>query len=286
MSNKLILGTVQFGLNYGINNSLGKISEDEAFKIVQASLEKDVNIFDTAANYGDSEEILGRCINQIPNREINIITKLHSMLNIEDSLFQSLERLRVRKVKYLMFHSFEHYLKNKKILKEFIEKHRHIHFESLGVSIYTNNEIELLLMDKNIDLIQVPFNLLDNEYQRGSVLKKAKENDKIIHVRSVFLQGLFYKQLDSIQGELSNLKNDLKKLNEIAEINKIHLNKMAMSYVLSKRYIDGVLFGVDSLKQLNDNISASNHQLDSKIIDAIDNIRVLNSELLNPVNWN
>jgi len=286
LSNKLILGTVQFGLNYGINNSIGKVKEDEAFKILQASVEQNVNIFDTAANYGDSEEILGRCFNQIPNREINIITKLDSKLSIEDSLFQSLDRLRVRKVKYVMFHSFEHYVKNKEILKEFIKKHKNIHFENLGVSVYTNNEIELLLLDKNIDLVQVPFNLLDNKYQKGDLLKKAKENDKIIHVRSIFLQGLFYKQLESIQGKLSNLKNDLKKLNEIAEINKIDLNKMAMSYVLSKSYIDGVLFGVDSLKQLNDNISASNHQLDSKIIDAIDNIRVLNSELLNPVNWN
>jgi aryl-alcohol dehydrogenase-like predicted oxidoreductase len=286
LSNKLILGTVQFGLNYGINNSLGKIAEDEAYKIVQASLEKNVNIFDTAANYGDSEEILGRCINQIPNREINIITKLDSKLNIEDSLFQSLERLRLRKVKYLMFHSFDQYLKNKAILKEFNKKHRNIHFDSLGVSIYTNNEIELLLLDKNIDLIQVPFNLLDNEYQRGNILKKAKENDKIIHVRSIFLQGLFYKQLESIQGKLSNLKNDLKKLNEIAEINNIDLNKMAMSYVLSKSYIDGVLFGVDNLKQLEENISASEHKLDNHIIKLIDNIKVIDIDLLNPSNWN
>ena len=244
-----------------------------------------MNIFDTAANYGDSEEILGRCFNQIPNREINIITKLDSKLNIEDSLFQSLDRLRVRKVKYLMFHSVEHYLKNIEILKEFIKKHKNIHFENLGVSIYTNNEIELLLLDTNIDLIQVPFNLLDNEYQRGDLLKKAKEIDKIIHVRSIFLQGLFYKNLESLQGNISILKNDLKKLNEIANIHNIELNKMAISYVLSKSYIDGVLFGVDSLVQLNDNIMASKYQLDSEIIRAIDNIHVLNSELLNPANW-
>ena len=286
MDNKLILGTVQFGLDYGINNSSGKISKLEASKIIACCTESKINKFDTAANYGASENILGEYFFENPSTDFQIITKLDSKLTLEESMNQSKARLRINKINYLMFHSFDHYKKYKAQIGDFIKKNKSLNFDYLGVSVYSNFEITELINDDNIDLIQLPFNLLDNESQKGDLLKLAKKRGKIIHVRSIFLQGLFYKNVENLNGKLSALEINLADINRISEINKIDINKLAFGYVLSKEYIDGVLFGVDNLKQLEDNISALEHKLDNHIIKLIDNIKVIDIDLLNPSNWN
>ena len=55
MVDKFILGTVHFGLDYGINNDVGKISEDDAFRILMISYQNGIRTLDTAGNYGNSE---------------------------------------------------------------------------------------------------------------------------------------------------------------------------------------------------------------------------------------
>ena len=287
MNKKLILGTVQFGLDYGVNNLNGKITKAEVSKILKMAIKNKINIFDTAANYGDSENILGEYFAENPSTEFQIITKLSRHLTLEESLNQSKSRLRMNKINYLMFHSFEHYRIHKPRIDDFIKKNKLVNFDYLGVSVYSNFEISELINDDNVDVIQLPFNLLDNETQKGKLLRIAKERGKIIHVRSIFLQGLFYKRnLENLNGKLSALAMDLSEINRIANINDTDINKLAFGYVSSKEYIDGLLFGVDNLKQLEENITVSEYKLDSEIIKLIDNIKVVDIQLLNPSNWN
>ena len=156
----------------------------------------------------------------------------------------------------------------------------------LSVESYApGEEIELLLNDEEVEVVQAPFNLLDNEEQRGKVLGDLKSAGKEVHTRSVFLQGLFFKAPESFSALLEPLKSAVGKLRAIADQHELSMNELALGYVMSKHYIDGVLIGVESVKQLSENFAASRQILSSEIIEFIDNIKISQKELLNPSKW-
>ena len=157
--------------------------------------------------------------------------------------------------------------------------------KKIGVSVYSNDEIEDLLNFKNINLIQLPFNLFDNEYQRKEILEKAKKRNIEIHTRSVFLQGLFFKDINTLTNCLLPLKNNLSKLSLILKNYNISMDSLALNYPLNKTYVDKVLIGVDSLEQLKNNIKATENDFDKSIYEKIDCIQIKNTKLLNPSNW-
>ena len=69
--NKLALGTVQFGLDYGISNIGGQVSLEEARKVLKLAKEYDIDTLDTASGYGNSEKVLGK----IGVNDFQIVTK-------------------------------------------------------------------------------------------------------------------------------------------------------------------------------------------------------------------
>ena len=56
---KYVLGTAQFGLNYGISNNTGKVSSTNIEKIFRTAIDQGVNYLDTANVYGDAEDKIG-----------------------------------------------------------------------------------------------------------------------------------------------------------------------------------------------------------------------------------
>ena len=286
IKNKLILGTVQFGLNYGINNLNGKLGDQEVFEILEYATANSITTLDTASAYGNSEEIIGNFLSHNPNK-FDVITKvkLENVNSFEEALDNCLNKLKLNKVQYIMFHSFEDYLKIQKEIPSINQKLKGIKYDKIGVSIYENEEIEIVSNDNNIDLIQVPFNLFDNDFHKGELLKKAKIKGKIIHVRSIFLQGLFYKNLFDLPKNLLKLSDYLQLIHGLAKENNLSISELSIKYVMAKTYIDGVLFGVDSLDQLNSNIKNSKGTLDAHIESKIDNIKIIETELLNPSKW-
>ena len=284
--NKLILGTVQFGLKYGINNSVGQVSKEEVKNILDYAHIVGIKTLDTAAGYGDSEERIGDYHHNSKD-PFHIITKFSKGATIswEESLKESIKKLYIEKVDVVMFHSFEHYYSVKSELPTIINKGRDLYFDKIGVSVYTNNELEQLLYDDNVEVVQLPFNLLDNESLRANILKRLKEKGKIIHTRSTFLQGLFYKNISSLDDKFNDLIPLLTHINELVRENKININTLAMQYVLSKEYIDGVLIGVDSSSQLKENITSLQNNISKEVLAEIDKIKIKNVDLLNPSKW-
>ena len=65
MSSRIILGTAQFGIPYGISNKKGKIPKKEIFKILDYAFRKNIRYLDTASGYGKSEQIIGDFSNGI-----------------------------------------------------------------------------------------------------------------------------------------------------------------------------------------------------------------------------
>ncbi len=286
MSNKLILGTVQFGLNYGINNTLGKPEKESVFEILSCAFEKGIRYLDTAELYGNAHDLIGEFHNLNPSKKFHIITKFPH--DFEDSLDLKintyLKQLKVETLHAILFHSFDSYLKHKEQIGD-IAKLKNNKINNLGVSVYTNAQMNDVLADNNIDIIQIPFNVFDNLNIKGKLLQKAKAKNKIIHTRSAFLQGLFFMKKDNPNTIRNKLENELDVINDISLKSSISIGSIALNYCLIQPAIDGVLIGVDSLEQLNENILYSNQTIPAKYVDQINNIKIDNVELLNPSMW-
>jgi aryl-alcohol dehydrogenase-like predicted oxidoreductase len=286
MVNKIILGTVQFGINYGINNSSGKISFDNVCKILNYSNLNGITQLDTAAAYGDSEQVIGEFLKNNEKKGFKIISKLYlKNQTLEKSLLSSISKLNVKMLDTILFHSCEDYQIHKNEIINFNNKYKGRLFKNIGVSAYTNKEVEEIINNDCVDIIQMPFNILDNASKREETYKKIKEAGKILHTRSVFLQGLIFKKANALHEEFKILYNAFLKIEKLCNDYELSVNELALSYVLSKDYIDGVLIGVDSLEHLKNNINISGLKISQNLIEEIDNLVIQDDNILNPTNW-
>ena len=286
MKNKLILGTVQFGLNYGINNNAGKPSDDEIEKILLTAYSNNVLFLDTAEAYGDSQKKIGQFHLKHPEKKFNVITKFKENLNftnIRQHVINDLQELNLEKLYAYFFHNLSDLQKHLNNIDDLLILKEKGLINKIGISLYTNDEIEEVLKNyKFIEIIQIPFNLFDNLNQRETFLKKIKKARIEVHTRSAFLQGLFFKK--KIPDKLSVLQSYKILIDALCKNYFLSISELALNYCLSQSLIDKVLIGVDSEKQLIENINNIN-KLDPEIIIRLNNIDVKEKELLNPANW-
>tara|TARA_R110002096_G_scaffold229836_1_gene419452 strand:- start:10542 stop:11420 length:879 start_codon:yes stop_codon:yes gene_type:complete len=288
LNSKLILGTVQMGLSYGINNTVGKVSMENSHAILEYAFDNGIKILDSAEAYGNAHEVIGSFHKTHPNKGFEIITKLPHQFDVDinDKVNTYLTDLKISQLHALLFHSFSSYKKNINNFKVLADLKNTEKIKYIGVSVYTNEEIEEVLLNDDVDIIQLPFNLFDNSNLRGDFLEKAKSKGKIIHTRSAMLQGLFFKDIESDNQTVKNLKRELLQLSNITEKSGASLAQLALNYCIQQINIDNVLIGVDSKQQLEDNLKSLNYALEASIINEINNIKVSNINLLNPSLWN
>jgi aryl-alcohol dehydrogenase-like predicted oxidoreductase len=217
---KLILGTVQMGLDYGINNNSGKISVDNSNKILLNSYKLGITTLDTAEAYGNAHNVIGDFHRRNPEYKFKIVTKVPHDIEVNDisnKIKNYIEILNVEYLDVIMFHSFDSFVKNKNSILELSDLKSEGLINRIGVSVYTNNQIEYLIDDKLVSVVQLPFNLLDNSSVKGDLLKRLKSKGKIVHTRSAFLQGIFFKNCNFDGSET---------LNATTTTNKHHENKI------------------------------------------------------------
>jgi len=284
--NKLILGTVQFGLDYGINNSNGKPNVDEIYKIFKFAKSNGIEILDTADAYGNASEIIGSYF-----KENGIVFKVNTKFkggnnSLEAQLHESLSVLNTAQVDTYFFHSFNDFKSNNDFIKELTALKDSDLIHNIGLSVYDNHEFFEAINAKEIDVIQFPFNLFDNLHQRGQLMKLAKSKGKQLQVRSVFLQGLFFKNSDSLPSILRPLRPYLIAIKKIAQDFSVDIEHLALSYALQQPEIDHVIIGVDNLDQLQRNVMFALKPIAPEIMETLDQLFVKETELLYPKNWN
>ena len=286
-NSKLILGTVQMGLPYGINNTTGKVSLDDSLEILEYAFENGIEILDSAEAYGNAHEVIGAFHEKYHEKLFKVITKLphQSDINVEEKVDDYLNELRVDQLHALLFHSFSSYKENINNFDVLRKLKLDKKIKNIGVSVYTNEEVEEVTLNEDIDIIQLPFNLFDNINLRGAILEKAKSKGKTIHTRSALLQGLFFKDANDQNKTVQKLKNELLLLSDITKKYNTTISQLALSYCLQQNTIDNVLIGVDSINQLKDNIQSVNYKIKPEAINEIDIIKVKNLDLLNPSLW-
>jgi aryl-alcohol dehydrogenase-like predicted oxidoreductase len=273
---RIVLGTVQFGLQYGVN-SVGRPSEKIVQDILAEAYKGGIDILDTSSAYGNSEEIIGECIS--PEEGFKIISKYpKGKTPVGEMFYSSLKRLKVDSLYGYLLHHFEVYKNNPKVWDEFVALKEVGKVKKIGFSLYTPEELQIILDNKSpFDLIQVPFNIFDKKFL--PLMKKVHEEGVEIHVRSTFLQGLFFKDRKTLPEKLKPMKKYLLQLDEFSKQTGLSISEIALNYNLQNPYIDGVLIGVDNVAQLQTNLaSVKDTPIDIEI-------EVKEQELLNPVNW-
>ena len=184
-----------------------------------------------------------------------------------------------------MFHSFDSFINNPEAIDVLVDLKRKGYINNIGVSVYTNDQMEYLLNEDEISVVQLPFNLLDNINIRGDLLEELKLKGKIIHTRSAFLQGLFFKKSSDKNKIVQKLQSELEILNQIVVQTKCSMEELALSYCLFQKNIDNVIIGVDSEDHLNTNIKASSYKIEEDTIQKINSIKTKDLDLLNPSLW-
>ncbi len=284
-ASKIILGTAQIGMPYGINNRWGKPSIPEAINILENAYEAGVGILDTALVYGEAFQIIGEYHRHHPEFKVNSkFRKSEVGNNLVDVVLLNLEMMGIRQLECLMFHHFTD--SKDHAFNDMMRWLKSAGFaKKIGISIYTNEEFRRAIEDGTYDVIQFPFNLLDNERHREALMFLANGSGIELHARSVFLQGLLFMDPENIPEKLIGLKPDLAKIRELASISNIDICSIALGYVKSFPEINNILIGVETLSQLKTNIDCLKYEIPPQLKRQIGSINVLEKDLLNPVNW-
>lgn len=286
---KLGLGTVQFGLHYGVSNIDGRTSENEAFKILDYAFDKNINLLDTAGDYGCSHEIIGSYqMNSL--KKFNIVTKFKNISNIDQLKFvvdKYLTELNATSLYGLLFHSFYDFIQDSSIIhflfEEILKKSK---VKKIGVSIYSIEELKKVIENEYVNLIQIPYNLLDCSTEKLELIEKANKKGVEIHVRSIYLQGLFFLNPIQLPLKLRSLREPLIQLNYLSKKYNVSIRNMALMFVLNNDFINRVIIGVNNLEQLKQNIDLKiDTDLSFELFREISKINVENRYLLNPSNW-
>ena len=285
---QFIIGTAQFGMNYGIANSTGQPSEKTVREIIECATENEIFYYDTAISYGSSEEVLGKIFCELRiHQQVRIFTKIprlaevSSLASILEHVDQSLNRLKTHQIFGLLLHStLDHlYLEElSKIKEKGLCKYIGM---SVGHDALFNSE---LTKHPYLDLIQIPANLLDRRNLIPKILENSKNKQTI--VRSVYLQGLFSIAPSTLSEFYQPLKPLTEKLRQIAESFGIGINELALRYILAYSP-DYIVIGVESVKQFQSNLTwFRKGPLKKNIVDQINAISYdLDFKLITPYQW-
>jgi len=260
-----MLGTVQFGLPYGVANRTGQPSYAEARAMVAAALEGGVNCFDTAAAYGSSEDVLGRVLQELgaAGRAV-VVTKVRALTAeelanatlaaraIEQSVAESRRRLRLDCLPVVLFHSES----DARYLEVLTRLQATGWIGHAGVSCdHRPGPAATFAAQPAVNALQLPANLLDRRHVQGGSLAAAVAHGVAVFVRSVYLQGLLLMPEAAIPEPLRAVVPVRRRLTAIAESAGLSLAELAVRYLLGLEGVTCVLVGVETVAQVRENVA-------------------------------
>ena len=284
---KLALGTVQFGLRYGIANQNGQVSRPEAKAMLELARAAHIETLDTAIAYGESEA----CLGEVGTEGFSVVTKLPALPAhcldvaawVSQQASQSMERLGCTAVHGLLLHRSGDLLgpegaalfRALEVLKERGQVHK------IGVSIYSPGELEALSARYRLDLVQAPFNLVDRRLYKTGWLQRLKDDGVEVHTRSVFLQGLLLMRQADLPTKFTPWGDLWRRWHQWLSGHSISAVQACLAYPLAIPEIDRIVVGADGLSQLEQIVRATNVQAKSAIPD----LECQDERLINPALW-
>jgi len=284
--NKIVLGSAQFGLNYGISNKKGKTTLREVELILDYAFSKGIETIDTASSYGDAETILGK-FNL--GKDFKIYSKISSIKNqpnvedfISEQIFKSLELLKIDCLEGVFLHRPNDLLSDDsyKMIETLDKCVSDSLIKSYGISIYESKDLDSLNRYSNLSLLQVPRNILDRRFSREEIKQRFTKNNIKFFVRSVFLQGLLLMDIDLQKRKFPNYSKLWNKWNLWLEEQNISAVEACLSFFQSDQDYDKLIVGVESKKQLQQILNIDHSD---KKVPNFKNF--IDEKIINPSKW-
>lgn len=296
---KLVLGTVQLGMKYGIHNTAGQPSRDESFAILDTALSAGIDTFDTARSYGDAENMIGEWIRSRGMAgKVKVISKMWPKALEERSvgeavadivcaeIRESLARLRIDRLNGYLLHTADHVYRDD-VLDGLRQAKREGLVEHIGISIYDEPEA-LEAARCGLEYVQVPYNAFDQRLDRTDFFELAEKAGVVTFARSPFLQGLLLMEPDQIPPYLAHARPLVETFADIAKRYRLTPLEAAFLFAYRSR-ASYVVFGAETNAQLKE-ILAIGERLHAMTADCVAKIRkafsAVDRAIVNPSLWN
>lgn len=285
------LGAAQFGMHYGKFNRDGMPSRASARAILQAAAGIGLSCIDTAHLYGESEAVLGSCVNELD--AFSIITKTpifpngkierQDAVKLRNAFYESLRKMRQKSIDGLLVHHAPNLLSDGGdiLYEEMLGLKADGLVRRIGVSAYTGEIVEKIHQKFPLDFVQLPINILDRRLTRNGDLLRLSGFGIKIHARSAFLQGLLLATPDLLPGHFDPVKNVLKAFHARVASSGMNPAQVALHYLLRLPEIEKIVVGVESLEQLKNIFEKFPDEIE---ID-LDEFFTDRVEILNPALW-
>jgi len=262
MNERLAIGTVQFGLPYGIANQTGQVTPDEAAAILEYAWNNGVNTLDTAIDYGNSEQ----CLGDIGVKQWRISSKLPATPDdcddisgwVEKTVYGSLDRLGINQLHALLLHHPGQLsdARGELVYKALNNLKDQGLIKKTGISIYGPDELDRLWPNYTFDLVQSPFNLIDRRLATSGWLQLLNKKGVEIHSRSVFLQGLLLMHVSERPDRFRHWQPLWQQWQQWQQQQSVSAVQACLAFAMSEPDIDRVIVGVDSLSQIKEIINS------------------------------
>lgn len=285
---RLALGTVQFGLNYGISNTQGQVCIKEIDNILETAKKYRIHVLDTATSYGESETLLGK---KKLSHHFNFISKIPALkqndINIEQYVEASLSKLQISQLEAVLFHHVDDIISSPFSSKRFSalsELKSRDKVNKIGVSVYTPEQLEYCFEHYKIDIVQLPLSCLDQRFIQTGWLDKLANADIEVHCRSLFLQGLLLMSPHQLNSYFLPYSHFLKSFANTAKNFDVSPLTLALAVGCQQQAIDKMVVGCCNVDQLKEIISA--YQMACHLKEDLSFLACNDENLIMPNNWN
>lgn len=259
---QLCVGTVQFGLHYGVTNQAGQVPEEEVSRILDLAASSGIKLLDTAQAYGTAESVLGRCWpTDAPRRLISKLAAGADRQSWEESLITSMERLQTQTLDGFLLHQASDLLApDGEDLLDWLEGLRERGLvERIGISIYDATDLDGLPLNR-LQLVQLPLSVYDQRLIRDGTVARLHDLGIAVHVRSVLLQGLLLQSPEHWPAHLSPaFRNHHARWMERLGLKGVSPLTGALGFVRGCEDVEAVLCGVVSRKELVEVLESWSH---------------------------
>ncbi|WP_085909921.1 aldo/keto reductase [Kiloniella majae] len=266
INKKIGLGTVQFGLDYGVSNINGQPSDHAVKAILERVVSSGLGYLDTASTYGDSEIRIGKYLP--PSHSLSIVTKAPlfepDVLTEKDGeklythALQSLERLKQDCLYCLLIHHGSALTKtgSQYLLEALMRLKEEGLVKKTGISIYGAEELDKILTYFTPDLVQLPLNIFDQRLLKSGHIQRLKNMNVEVHLRSLYLQGLLLMHQDDLPDFFSSLKPAFSKLDHYCHVYNLSRVEICLAFGYHRPEVNGVIIGVSSESELDELIKS------------------------------
>ena len=289
------LGCVEIGMRYGPPGAEPREEprERESIRLLNHALDRGVNLLDTAAAYGRSEEVIGRAVAH-RRSEFTLVTKVEVQpevpteripLVVSASLDRSLRRLRTENVDILLLHSASAEVIAAGDAIAALESERlRGRCSWIGVSTYGSAAAEGALADGRFDCVQLAYSALDRRLE--PIIRAFAAADVGVVARSTLLKGVLTERAEFLPAALASLKEAVHRIGRIASAAGMTLPELAARFVASNEDVPTLLVGTASLREVDEVVGwVERGPLPRDVLAAVRRVLLEDEGLLDPSRW-